>query len=1130
MNLTTEQHLAIETRAKNVLVSASAGSGKTFVLVRRIIELIKSGQLSLDRCLIVTFTNAAAAEMRERIAKAIVSDGSPQMLEQLKKLHYANISTLHAFCKDVISAYYYIIDLAPNMSIASQQLIEILFDSALDEVLESAYEAQSEAFIGMMARYSSHRSDDAIKAQIKKIYYASMAAPDPQYWLDNCRTMYAVDRGEIPYLPAVVAYLVDELKACCAQLKTAQLICLEPAGPLDYKKTIDDDLAQLTFVEQSDCDFEMLYRAANRVVFTRLATIKKANKGMVDERLQARVKLIRSRVKKTFDNLTARYFARPLSALLEEQLAMKPSIDALLELVQQTAVAFRKNKMRENVLDFNDLEQYAIEILSNEAVAQYYRAKFDHIFVDEYQDSNRVQETIVNLIKRADNLFLVGDVKQSIYRFRMAEPKLFLEKFYSYPNLGNACRIDLNANFRTHPDILAAINDVFKGLMTKSFGGLDYAADGLLQTLRKDFRGAANAKLFLVDNESAEECDMDRATLSLALLAKRVRALTEQTFSEPEQLENGEIVHRERKFRYGDIVILLRSVKSVSAPIRDYFSAAGIPLLLEEEDNYFDLVEVATLINFLKVIDNPLSDIALLAVLRSYFGDFSDAQLAAIGQLSEDYYFEALKRYSAVGGDAQIIGRIERFLAIFDSLRAKRHMPVAQFICYLLDVTAYRYYVLGLEDGVKRVKHIDVLLEKAEQFESERQSGLHHFVDYLDQLKRSKINYGGKANTDDATDAVRIMSIHKSKGLEFPAVIVANVDKRFNLRDSHDKMVLHADLGIVSKWIDPERHLQRNTLLYEHLSDLVRTESVEEEQRLLYVAMTRAVYHLELHGIVNNVEKKMIAWQMSGSPYQLSKQTTYLDWLMSTLFAGGDLTFDDGMTLSRPHFDVELLAAGDLSRVQLDARRGEKQGAKIQLKSIEKPFSGYRSALPARLSVSDLKRQGDRFKPLKLELKDSFSELSDGRVVGNIYHKMMENLTFAGDEVTLLAVQLSRQLSIDVASKINLDRIRRFVGSALYSRICRAEHVYRERSFVYNYQLNEGSQTTVQGVVDLMIIEQNQIVVIDYKSDRVDDLSELECKYRGQLDLYATAMSDILDLPVAERIIYSIYLSDYISW
>ncbi len=1124
MNLTNEQRLAIETRAKNMLVSASAGSGKTFVLVNRIIDLIKAGEMSIDSCLIVTFTNAAAAEMRERIAKALLKEGSAQ----LKKLHFANISTLHAFCKNVIAEHYYTIDLNPNFKVASQQLIDLLLDEAVDDALAAGYAELSADFNAMMARFSSHRGDDTLKDYLKKIYYLAMSSPSPLVWLDDCAALYEVDGQSFPFLDQIIEHCLNEMRAYRQQLDKAYQMCLAQSGPRDYAATLQSDIAQFDFVERlTALDFTQLYQHVQQVDFVRLTAIKKANKEAVDQVLQARVKALRAAIKKHFNALKARYFARPIDSLITEQQEMQPSIRALVDLVKQAVANFQRNKLRENALDFNDLEQYTIAILSNQQVAQYYRDKFSHIFVDEYQDSNRVQEAIVNLIKRDDNLFLVGDVKQSIYRFRRAEPQLFLEKFNQYPSQQNALRVDLNNNFRTHPAILKGINDVFRNLMTTSFGGLDYQTDSMLTTIRDDFRGEAKPRLFIATDDASEQA-ADKSDMALQLLAKRVHAITEMHYSVA--VDGAENAFEQRRFGYGDIVILLRSVKNSAAAIRDYFNQVGIPLIVDQEDSYFDLIEVATLINFLRIIDNPLKDIALLAVLRSVFGGFSDSELAEIALASDDYFFESLKQYQQSGKNDLIRQRINKFLMLYNELRANRFLPVGEFIWLLLTKTGYRHFVLGLADGAKRVKQIDVLLEKADQFESENQTGLHHFVDYLDQLKRSKISYGGKSNSD-AVNAVRLMSIHKSKGLEFKAVIVANIDKRFNLRDAQDKLILHPDLGIVAKWLDPEKHLQRSTIIYNYLSELMKRETVAEEQRLLYVAMTRAIYHLELHATCSKLDKKISAWQLAESPFDLAKQGSYLDWLMSTLLPlEGYVSEQIPLKINLPHFEINLVDAADLATDGQPKTSEQDNANSLTIAKIEESFNGYSDRLPARLSVSALKNSKSGFKPAKVNLNDSFAEQSAGTVVGNLYHKIMEQLTFVNDDIAEIVADLSERIDMPVAEKINLTRLNRFIDSVLYRRIQAADKVFKEQPFVYHYELTDGQFTTLQGVIDLLFIENGKAVVVDYKSDRVSNTEELKQRYQQQVELYSEAVGKILNIEIAEQILYSIYLSKSISW
>ncbi len=1102
MALTKAQETAIYSRAENLLVSASAGSGKTFVLVKRIIAMLVDNQIAIDDLLIVTFTNAAAAEMREKIAAALFdalkehTEKKQFIARQIQHLHLAQISTLHAFCKNVLKEHFFQIELDPNFKIGLTEQLENIKNESLDALFEEKYQKEDADFIALLEYYATASSDKKLRDLIFKIYDFAMASPEPEQWLDNAALQYANVDDKHWLLEAIDKHknmVITKAISDCKRL-------MEMADA-------DDILRAYTVTFEADIAMLKANLSATRPSFdfARLKAIKKADKEYVDEDLQAIIKSKREQVKKDVGAL-ADFYQRPLAEQIEDLNELSVILVKLTNLVKEFMSVYTEQKRVENLVDFNDLEQLAIECLSIPAVADEYRERFQYIFVDEYQDSNGVQEKIINLIKRENNLFFVGDVKQSIYGFRMASPVLFLEKFNSYPTEDNANRIDLNANFRTHPDILEAINHIFNFLMTKEFGGVDYRKDAQLSTLRTDFKGKAKAMMSCaVAGEYAE-----KEEVSFALLAERIQALLKTPFYCVEE-------DVERCYDFDDIVILLRSSSRVAPAMAKALAGYGIAASVDAEDNYFELVEVMTFINLLRIIDNPLEDIALLSVLRSFIGGFSDEDLARLSleRLPEEYYFETIERLLAEGSQDE---KLLDFSEKLSYLRSQRYLPISEFITLALDYTSYYNYVLGLEAGKQRARHLELLAEKANDFERSGMAGLHHFVDYLARLENLKIAFGGRANAS-AHKTVKIMTIHKSKGLEFNAVLLANSDKSFNFQDVKGDVYLHDTRGIVSKWREPARYLKRSTLATLYLKEALRRETIEEEMRLLYVAMTRAKYHLEVLAYVKDREKAEQEWQIPLSTAGLVSSKTYLDWIMPILShdsSGWQIQFYEENNLS-----LEQESSAVENKLRLDDLLQDIEAEEFEF------YNGLKELSPAKVSVSELKQKGSYQQRLST-LNNSFVEKDASLHKGNVYHKIMEKLSFKENSLADVLKSAEKYVSADDLKLIDISKIEVFLNSDLYKRIQNADKIFREQPFVFHKDIG-GNKALVQGIIDLLIIENDELVIIDYKSDYVKSLNVLKERYHQQLELYAEAASAALGKKVKEKLIYSIVLGQTIA-
>ena len=1189
MSWTPEQLEAIQERQKNILVSASAGSGKTAVLVERILSIVTEELVPLSEFLVVTFTNAAAQEMRERIAKRLVALKKERhqerafVSEQLQKVQQAHISTLHSFCKDVLAKNFYLLDIDPNFRIGSQQILELKQQAALNAVFEAKYKENHSSFLDLMSIFSSHRGDEKLKQLILALYQFSRAHPYPNQWLDNCVANYSnnpvseaktevsdsnseesdsnrsTSFDKIPFANALKSRVCQVVLDLKNQLDLALSLCLGPEGPEAYGVTLQEDLA--SFARALDLEEKSTWASFEagiaQIGFERLKTIKKADKDSVSTEIADQVKAIREQAKKSIVQLKGKYFFESSSSALSAMADMESHLNGLKALVHEFASAYWSLKQEEQLVDFNDLEQLCIQALNHPEVAKTYQRQFRYVFVDEYQDTNRVQEEIVSLLRRSHNLFQVGDVKQSIYRFRMAEPELFLEKFYSYPLDAGAIRVDLNRNFRTHPHILEGVNQIFDQLLTEAFGDLSYKREGRLIPGREDFEGVATPRINLIlqpkdedqdvregdsqpdregdsqpDREGDSQPDADGNPEAQAIYQRLVELLKTEFYDTHAKVR--------RNYVLSDMVILMRSIKGRSQQLRDFLATKAIPVTIDEEDSYFDIVEVANVLNCLRILDNQYQDIPLLGVMRSAIGNFTDQELALLRTWHPKSFHEALKGILEAAesdlpeGQIPLRTKAKAFVDMLDQLRTKTHLPASEFLWHVLATTGYWYYVIGLEDGHYRRQHLEVLMEKARQFELEQQSGLHHFVEYLDQLQKSRVSYGGKANDKTDSPALRVMSIHKSKGLEFPVVFLAGAAKGFNLRDSKAHLVMHQKLGLGVRWMNPQTRQVKETLPLAFLKELIDEDSVKEEVRILYVALTRAVNHLEVFASVKDIEKSQKKWANTATPYQFSKLRSYVDWIMSAItFEPWDLPAEGPV-----HLKGWLVHQSSVQRA--DTPFVTSQGGQNSLRQLfgESPPKQWPDskkipdAMPAKLSVTELKQQGQTlvYMPRISALVKEFEPIQEGILRGNAYHAFAEHmpLDHTPAEQVLEKLLSDGRLTKEQGMLMDLRQLTALRESNWFQRVIHANRIWREHPFVWRKAVNDTEHTLIQGVVDLLFLEADGLVLLDYKSDRLFCAADFIQRYQRQLDLYKEAIELLLNIPVKETVIYSFALGEWI--
>lgn len=1204
---TTDQQKVIDLRKRNILVSAAAGSGKTAVLVERIITMITEGEspVDIDRLLIVTFTNAAAGEMRERIGKAIEKKLGEQpdnvhLQKQMTLLHSAQITTIHSFCLNVIRNHFNVIDLDPGFRVGDEAELKLLKSDVIAELLERKYEEAEEGFLQFVESYATGKSDDGLEEMILQLYEFSMSHPWPVQWLEERRNSFSLqgvsDMEQTPWMTDLCHYISSVLSDVSRLNKRATEICIGKEGPYPYKEAMEADEELIADLKKVN-SYEEYYEIFWGISWKRLSTKKDPS---ISEEKKNMVKGIRDQIKKAITELKKHYFFQSPIEMVDDIQGVEGVMNALIDLAVAFSQDFAIAKQEKNLVDFNDLEHFALGILVGQdqegnpvpsQVAAELREFYEEILIDEYQDSNMVQETILTSISKegtmTPNRFMVGDVKQSIYKFRLARPEIFMQKFDSY-DLEDSLyqRIDLHKNFRSRGEVLDFVNFVFKQIMTRELGNIEYDHNASL------FVGAQfeptmepmsmAAELILVTNEESGVGEVLEEEQELSLKELEARAIGAK-IKELVNPDTGLIVRKNGgygKARYKDIVILLRTMSGWAELFAETLMAEGIPAYSDTQTGYFSALEVKTVLNFLKIIDNPRQDIPFTAVLRSPIGGVVDEELAFIkeGRQKEEMY-DAVIYYEEMGENQKLRQKLSGFLRQLQELRALvPYTTIHDLIVEIFKRTKYDQYVSVMPGGSRRIGNLNMLLEKAVEFEGTSYKGLFHFNRYIEKLHKYDIDFGEAGITSGNEDTVRIMSIHKSKGLEFPIVFAAGMGKTFNNQDARSKLILHPELGIGPDYIDYQVRVKAPTLIKKVLQKKTVLENLGEELRILYVALTRAEEKLILTGGVKDISKKMDKWKEISSLntgkmmfHSLSTAGSYLDWVVPAVL--------DEELLGKENIAFQLQQIGpfDLTKVELDTQMQKKwtkenlihwddsvvhdEELLKQLKEREAfsyPFQED-GMIPAKLTVSELKRlsqqgeeeDGKQLYTKKLENEAFVPEFMKtekvirGTDIGTLYHKVMECLDFVKvqteEDVILELRSLVEEgkLRPEEIEAIDRKKILQFLDSDLSKRMAVAmaeNRLMREQPFVYGIpanridsKMNSKETVLIQGIIDAFFEEEDGLVLIDFKTDRIPKEEMLIERYTTQLDFYQEAIERLTYKKVKERYIYSFFFGKKIK-
>lgn len=1170
---TNEQLQAIQEKDSNILVAAAAGSGKTAVLVERIIHKIIDEQMDIDKILVVTFTNAAASEMRERILEAIYKklEENPEnvhLQRQIILLNKASICTIHSFCLDVIHNHFYEIDLPSNFKIADTAEIDLLKQEVLDDLFEQKYTENDKDFIELLENYTNYRGDEALQELVLKIYKFIQSSPFPIKWLQEKLELLKIEDKDISktvWGKLIIQTVEDDIQESIMQLEAIKSkMALYPEMTKFYQK-ICEDLIILKDLQNYN-SWDELYIKLLNFNFSKWPVDKKVTNDLKEDS-----KEIRDKVKKHIKEKTAKLLSCSQEQAVKDLKIITPILEKLANLVTEFTKNFAEKKKEKNCIDFNDIEHFALKILLDEnnnptEVAKKYKEKFEEIAIDEYQDSNLVQEAILTSISKGNNIFMVGDVKQSIYKFRQARPELFLQKYDEYKNKEEKTqednlKIQLFRNFRSRQNILNITNLVFESIMSKELGDINYNENEYLNYGAnypepeeiKNYAGIAELDIIdLKEDESitafeGEEDEEEQERVEDDVLeAKFVANKIQELLNSDYMVFDKKLGYR--KIRPKDIVILLRATSNLSPIYEKEISDLELPVFSDTSGTYLDTVEIQTILSVLKIIDNPLQDIPLVVVLRSSICNFTDNDLITIRLTDRNCnFYEALIKTRIIC-DSDLKDKIESFLEKLEKWKSiSQYMPLDEFIWQIYLDTGYYQYVGLLPNGAMRQANLKTLFEKAKQYEKASFKGLFNFIQFIDKLKKQNGDLASAKLIGENEDVIRIMSIHKSKGLEFPVVFLCNSHKKFNMQDLNDNILLHQDIGFGPTIMDTTRKIKYSSIAKDAIKLKMKQETLSEEQRILYVALTRAKEKLYITGrskdFTKYVQDKNKVLEMYESENikldakLMKKANSYLDWIMyvylfnqgrTITLKGEQYKLSDIITLNVSN-KKDLLKALAKEEVveQIDLKekieqilknKSEEENKKSEqaLKELLEWKYDYivDTTLPTKSSVTKIKQEKIKLEEMlkgieseEVEYKKSYtpkfmqedkkiSNAEKGTLVHLCIQRLDERKDYGLKDIQNMILNLVEKeiITKNEADAIDVNLIYQYTKSQLFEELRQAKEVHKEQPFYINIPAkdvvseaeNSKKNILVQGIIDLYYIDKNDnLVLIDFKTDYI---------------------------------------------
>lgn len=1207
---TEQQRQAIEARGSDLLISAAAGSGKTAVLVERVITRIIQEEQEIDRMLVVTFTKAAAAEMRQRIGAAIAKKleeepNNIHLQSQMAFLPRADIKTIHAFCLQVIKEYYHLLEIDPAVRTADPAEVTLLQKEVLEELFEELYaEENNEWFLNLLETFTTSTRDDKLKDLILQAYAYAEGAPHPEKQLEEAAEDFALEEGQTidacRWFSFIREGVQNHVEYALHQLNKAIALTQDDPEFLPYHNTLQADAGYVNSLRDAlDKPYKEWRLAYVGVDFARLPAYRGSEKEFAET-----IKELRNDAKDVIKKVGEVYFA--YSAEMQADLIRKiyPIAKALSDVTNRFMAAFAAAKKEKNIIDFTDYEHFALKVLLDETgrptqAAEEIRQRYDEIMIDEYQDSNIVQELVLGAVSGEpigeNNRFMVGDVKQSIYRFRQAMPELFNEKYLRYPAAegGKERKIILSKNFRSRKNILDGINFMFRQIMCREFGDIDYDAEAALYAGMEfppcqEPHGGAN-EIILIETKEGEDSDlseelqeMDRRQVEATAIAKRVKELLESGYHVMDKKTGAY-----RPVQYGDIAILLRTMKNWSSVLEDVFGREGLPFYAETAEGYYSVPEVETVLHILRLIDNPRQDIPLLSILHSPIYSLTADELMQVrlggGKGS---YYDCMQKYLEEGENEELRGKLSAFLGDIDAWRRQnRDLSLHELLRMLYRETGYYDYLGMTAGGALRQANLRLLLDKAEQYEKGSRKGLFYFIRYVEDMKTAEVETSSAKLQDDSSEHIRVMTIHKSKGLEFPVVFVSDMGKAFNEMDSRAQVIFHQKWGYGMDWMELEKRVSYRSLSKMALADATRMENLAEEIRVLYVALTRAKEKLILTGTTKDLEKSLWKWSQAAETkgqtlplFRLRRAKSYFDWVMPAYmrhpswenipeaWAEEDFRFareDSIWDLSILTRDAVLQPVDEEQKLSEEQKAyfedwkgsGERIAEKEEVFRIfnwKYPYD-KETDLPAKLSISEIKRKYQEEmsgelqtapKIIKLPEKQEAKGLT-GAQIGTAMHTVLEECDLRKEydpkslENLISELVKKGRLTEEEAKAIRRRELLQFFRSGLAQRLRTADKIETERTFSLLMQPKElfygkayedvTDAILVNGIIDCYFIEKDKVILLDYKSDRIYDEEELKERYRIQLQLYKIALERALHLPVQETYIYSLAMGREIS-
>ena len=1170
---TNEQLQAIQEKDSNILVAAAAGSGKTAVLVERIIHKIIDEQMDIDKILVVTFTNAAASEMRERILEAIYKklEENPEnvhLQRQIILLNKASICTIHSFCLDVIHNHFYEIDLPSNFKIADTAEIDLLKQEVLDDLFEQKYTENDKDFIELLENYTNYRGDEALQELVLKIYKFIQSSPFPIKWLQEKLELLKIEDKDISQTiwgKLIIQAVEDDIQESIIQLETVKSkMALYPEMTKFYQK-ICEDLIILKDLQNYN-SWDELYIKLLNFNFSKWPVDKKVTNDLKEDS-----KEIRDKVKKHIKEKTAKLLSCSQEQAVKDLKIITPILEKLANLVTEFTKNFAEKKKEKNCIDFNDIEHFALKILLDEnnnptEVAKKYKEKFEEIAIDEYQDSNLVQEAILTSISKGNNIFMVGDVKQSIYKFRQARPELFLQKYDEYKNKEEKTqednlKIQLFRNFRSRQNILNITNLVFESIMSKELGDINYNENEYLNyganyTEPEEAKNCAGiAELDIIDlkedesitafegEEDEEEQErVEDDVLEAKFVANKIQELLNSNYMVFDKKQGY------RKIRPKDIVILLRATSNLSPIYEKELSDLELPVFSDTSGTYLDTVEIQTILSVLKIIDNPLQDIPLVVVLRSSICNFTDNDLITIRLTDRNCnFYEALIKTRLIC-DGDLKNKIESFLEKLEKWKSiSQYMPLDEFIWQIYLDTGYYQYVGLLPNGAMRQANLKTLFEKAKQYEKASFKGLFNFIQFIDKLKKQNGDLASAKLIGENEDVIRIMSIHKSKGLEFPVVFLCNSHKKFNMQDLNDNILLHQDIGFGPTIMDTTRKIKYSSIAKDAIKLKMKQETLSEEQRILYVALTRAKEKLYITGrskdfnkYVQDKNKVLEMYESENIKLDaklMKKANSYLEWIMyvylfnqgrTITLKGEQYKLSDIITLNVSN-KKDLLKALAKEEVveQIDLKekieqilknKSEEENKKSEqaLKELLEWKYDYivDTTLPTKSSVTKIKQEKIKLEEMlkgieseEVEYKKSYtpkfmqedkkiSSAEKGTLVHLCIQRLDERKDYESKDIQNMILNLVEKeiITQNEADAIDVNLIYQYTKSQLFEELRQAKEVHKEQPFYINIPAkdvvseagNSKKNILVQGIIDLYYIDKNDnLVLIDFKTDYI---------------------------------------------